>query len=57
MGEDVTEWFQYEAEPETGDEGEEDEEEDSEEDSEDDDEGGVQTNWHKLKEVKNLERY
>lgn len=59
MGEDVTEWlFQFEAEAETGDEEEEeDDEEDSEEDSEDDDEEGVQNNWHKLKEAKNIERY
>ena len=55
MGEDVTEWmFDYETE--SGDEDEDESEEDSEDDSEDDEEG-VHANWHKLKEVRTLERY
>ena len=57
MGEDVSEWmFEYE-----NDTDEEDDDEESEEDSDDEsddyDDEEVKANWHKLKEVKNLERY
>ena len=52
MGEDVREWmFEYETDT------EEESDEESEDESDDYDEGEVKSNWQKLKEVRNLERY